>query len=200
LRWCANRIADAVSSAALHAAKNATNTKVIRDCIEGRVQDILSSPVPIAPRDIIARIHALFIYQIIRQFDTDPRVRHSYDATIQDLEEAAYSLIPYIVFHEYGGPGQTNDAPDVLPLYPISAASEFWGLWVFQESARRTLAIVSFFVLAHYYMKGEPGRCASNAHVSRSVTLSAHLWRAGDPVEFALAWRNKRHYVVHGKA
>jgi hypothetical protein len=174
---------------------------VIRDCIESRVQELLSSPAPTAPLDVIAHAHALLIYQILRLLDTDARVRLSYDATMPQLEEAAYSLIPYITFHEFAAPGQTSHAPDVLPLYPISAARDFWGSWVFQESARRTLAIILFFLLTYRYVKGEVRtQCRNNTYACRSVTLSAHLWQAGDPVDFALAWRNKRHFVVHGEA
>ncbi|KAJ9132186.1 hypothetical protein NKR23_g11416 [Pleurostoma richardsiae] len=206
--WCHARLyndgmprsmQDAVSSAALHAAKNDVNAKVIRDCIESRVQDLLSSPVPAAPLDVIARLHALFIYQILRLLDTDARVRLSYDATMPHLEAAAYALLQHITFHESATPGQANHAADVLPLYPISATRDFWEAWVFQESARRTLAIVLSFLMIYHYMKGEVlVQCGNNTFACRSVTLSAHLWRAGDPVDFALAWRNKRHFVVHG--
>lgn len=175
---------------------------MIRDCNESRLQDLLSSPPPTAPLDVIARAHALFIYQILRLLDTDARVRLSYDATMSQLEEAAYALIPHIAFHEPAAPDQTGHSPDVLPLYPISAARDFWGSWVFQESARRTLAIILLFLLTYHYMRGEvlTQQCSSNTYPCRSVTLSAHLWQAGDSVDFALAWRNKRHFVLHCEA
>ncbi|KAH6697160.1 hypothetical protein F5X68DRAFT_238482 [Plectosphaerella plurivora] len=186
---------DAVSSAALHAAKNDRNTRVIRDCIESRVQDLLSSPSPFAPLDLLARAQALFMYQTLRLSDPDPRVRLSYDATMPHLEESAYALLPHITFHD---PAEADHAPDPLPLYPIAAARDAWLLWIFMESARRTLAMILFFVVAHRFVRGEMTQCNTNKYVSRSVTLSAHLWQAKDPVDFALAWRNKRHYVVHG--
>jgi hypothetical protein len=183
---------DAVSSAALHAARNDRNTRVIRDCIESRVQDLLSSPPPTLPLDLLARAQALFMYQTLRLSDPDPRVRLSYDATIPHLEESAYALLPHITFHD------PDETPDALPLYPVAAARDFWLSWIFMESARRTLAMILFFVVAHRFVRGELTQCNTNKYVSRSVTLSAHLWKAGDPVDFALAWRDKRHYVVHG--
>ncbi|KAK0711832.1 hypothetical protein B0H67DRAFT_493495 [Lasiosphaeris hirsuta] len=188
---------DALSTAALHAARNDANNRVIRDCIESRVQDLLSSPAPTAPLDLIAHAHALFIYQILRLFDTDSRVRLSCDATMSQLEEAAYALIPHVKFHELTASGQTGQALDILPLYPISATRDFWNSWVFQESARRTLSVILFFVLAYRYVKGElRTKCNQNTCISRSVTLSAHLWQADDPVDFAIAWRNKKHFLM----
>lgn len=136
------------------------------------------------------------MYQTLRLSDTDTRVRLGYDATIPHLEEAAYALLPHITFHDSS---TTDQPPDALPLYPIAAARDFWTSWIFHESARRTLAMILFFIVAHRFVRGELTQCGSNKYVSRSVTLSAHLWKAKDPVDFALAWRNKKHYVVHGE-
>ncbi|KAF5011583.1 hypothetical protein FDECE_2304 [Fusarium decemcellulare] len=200
--WCHAHLYDddAVSSAALHAAMNHVNARVIRENIEGRVQDLLSSPLPTTPLDVLAYAQALLIYQVLRLLDNDARVRSTYEATIPHLEEAAYALIPYIEFDK--APPTNNEGPtlDLIPLYPASAAHSFWASWVFQESAKRTLGMINFFVLTYHYMKGESGnRCSQNktVAVNRSVTMSAHLWKARDPVDFALAWRNKRHFVIN---
>ncbi|KAL1862510.1 hypothetical protein VTK73DRAFT_6768 [Phialemonium thermophilum] len=195
---------DAVSLAAFFEARNSTNARTIRSCIESRVQDLVSSPCPSAPLEILARTHALLVYQILRLQDDDLRVRMSCDATMPLLEQAAYALLPHIVFHDPagGGQGQPSDGPADLPLYPIAATREFWESWVFQESARRTLAVVLFFLLSYRYLKGDakPQCTSPGPYPCRSLTLSAHLWRASDPVDFALAWRDREHFVVHGKA
>ena len=39
-------------------------------------------------------------------------------------------------------------------------------------------------------------RCDPQLLLCQSFTLSAHLWHARDPVDFAVAWRNKKHLVV----
>ncbi|KAK3357911.1 hypothetical protein B0T25DRAFT_567168 [Lasiosphaeria hispida] len=131
-----------------------------------------ANPYPNCSPRRYARANALFIYQILRLLTKMP------------------------VFYEL-----TGQSLDILPLYPISAAREFWGSWVFQESARRTLATILFFLLAYQYVKGKVRtKCNQNSYVCRSVTLSAHLWQADDPVDFALAWRNKRHFVMHSEA
>ncbi|KAK2617017.1 hypothetical protein QQS21_000108 [Conoideocrella luteorostrata] len=205
--WCHAHLYDdgmprcmqyAVSSAALHAAKNSVNARVIRDNMESRVQDLLSSPATTTPLETLAYAQALFMYQVLRLLDSDARVRSNYEATMPHLEEAAFALIPHISFDETSSIEEPNQAPETLPLYPVSAAREFWASWVFQESARRTLNLISFFMLTYRYMKGEAGNhCERNASVCRSVTISARLWSARDPIDFALAWKNKKHFVVH---
>ncbi|KAH7146802.1 hypothetical protein B0J13DRAFT_584282 [Dactylonectria estremocensis] len=190
----------AVSSAALHAAKNGRNARVIRDNIESRVQDLLSSPPATTPLDTLAYAQALFIYQILRFLDNDTRIYTIYEATMPHLEEAANALIPYIDFDQTSPTDGQDHTLDLIPLYPASAAHSFWTSWIFQESAKRTLGMINFFMLTYYFMKGEAGnRCSQNkiVTVNRSVTMSAHLWNPQDPVDFALAWRNKRHFVIN---
>ncbi|KAJ4253884.1 hypothetical protein NW762_010282 [Fusarium torreyae] len=186
----------AVSSAALHAAKNDKNAGVIRNNIEDRVQDLLSSPPATTPIEALAYAQALFMYQVLRLSETDVRIRFTYEATMPHLEEAAHALIPYIDFDSTLHTEEQGRNLDLIPLYPALAAHGFWASWVFQESARRTLAIINFFVLTYYFMKGEPGRCSQNQSVTRSVIMSAHLWNAQDPIDFALAWKNRRHFLI----
>ncbi|KAL5593225.1 hypothetical protein FOBRF1_012327 [Fusarium oxysporum] len=208
--WCHSHLYDegmpksmqhAVSSAALHAAKNHLNARVIRDNVESRVQELLSSSPAMTPLETLAYAQALFIYQVLRLQDNDARTYAIYESTMPHLEEASNALIPYIAFDE------TADSPDhtadLIPLYPASAAQAFWTNWVFQESAKRTLGMINFFMLTYYFMKGESGnRCGQNKNiaVNRSVTMSAHLWKAQDAVDFALAWRNKKHFVINVSA
>ncbi|KAI5456821.1 hypothetical protein BGZ63DRAFT_396218 [Mariannaea sp. PMI_226] len=205
--WCHAHLYDdgmprcmqyAVSSAALYRAKNDVNARVIRDNIESRVQDLLSSPAVATPLETLAYAQALFMYQVLRLLDTNARIRFTYEATMPHLEEAAYALIPYIDFDEPQSIDEPDPALEPLLLYPASKAYGFWASWVFQESARRTLAIITFFILTYRYMKGEAGnQCSENKAAGRSVTMSAQLWNAKDPVDFTLAWRNKRHFVLH---
>ncbi|CAG7562020.1 unnamed protein product [Fusarium equiseti] len=168
--WCHAHLYDegmprsmqhAVSSAALHAAKNHLNARVIRENIECRVQDLLSSPSATTPLETLAYAQALFMYQTLRLDDTDPRARYTYEATMSHLEEAAHALIPLINFGESWYTDSSNRDLDLVPLYPSSAAHNFWSVWILQESMRRTLAIVNLFVVTYYYLKGE-NRCSQN--------------------------------------
>ncbi|KAH8161065.1 hypothetical protein CIB48_g7185 [Xylaria polymorpha] len=42
----------------------------------------------------------------------------------------------------------------------------------------------------------DASKCDPRFLLCRSLTLSAHLWHARDPVEFAVAWRDKKHLVA----
>lgn len=174
------------------------NSSVIRENIECRVQDILCSPPATSPLEALAYAQALFMYQTLRLDDTDPRSRFTYEATMPHLEEAAYALVPYIKFGEPCYRDEPGRDTDVIPLHPSAAAYNSWTAWIFQESARRTLAIINLFVVTYYYLKGE-NRCSQNTVVSPSVTMSAHLWNAKDHIDFALAWRNNNHYLIHAE-
>ncbi|KAF5694763.1 hypothetical protein FDENT_891 [Fusarium denticulatum] len=205
--WCHAHLYDdgmpksmqhAVSSAALHAAKNHLNARVIRDNVESRVRELLASPAPASPMETLAYAQALFIYQILRLLDNDARTFAIYEATMPHLEEASNALIPHIAVDE-----AASQSSDLIPLFPASAAQAFWTNWIFQESAKRTLGMINFFMLTYYFMKGESGnRCGQNKSiaVNRSVTMSAHLWNAQDAVDFALAWQNNKHFVINVSA
>jgi hypothetical protein len=41
-----------------------------------------------------------------------------------------------------------------------------------------------------------PIQCDGKLYLCQSWTLSSYLWNARDPLEFALAWNDKKHYVV----
>ncbi len=187
---------DAISSAALYMAKNDVNADVIHHCVESRVQDILSSPMPTSPHDILARTHALLIYQILRLFDPDIRARAAAEAVTPQLESAAFALVSHVSFDDATPEGNLRNYQP-LPLYPLSSARDFWKSWIFQESARRTFLITFFFLQAYRTMKGVgPMQCDGKLYLIHSWTLSAHLWHASDPVDFAVAWKEKKHYVV----
>lgn len=202
--WCHSHLYDdgmpksmqhAVSSAALHAAKNHLNARVIRDNVESRAQELLASDPPTTSMETLAYAHALFIYQILRLLDNDTRSYAIYEATMPHLEEASNALIPHIAIDE-----EASQSSDLIPLFPAAAGQAFWTNWIFQESAKRTLGMINFFMLTYYFMKGESGnRCSQNKNiaVNRSVTMSAHLWNAQDAVDFALAWRDKKHFTIN---
>ncbi|EWG55442.1 hypothetical protein FVEG_17525 [Fusarium verticillioides 7600] len=205
--WCHSHLYDdgmpksmqhAVSSAALHAAKNHLNARVIRDNVESRAQELLASDPPTTSMETLAYAHALFIYQILRLLDNDTRSYAIYEATMPHLEEASNALIPHIAIDE-----EASQSSDLIPLFPAAAGQAFWTNWIFQESAKRTLGMINFFMLTYYFMKGESGnRCCQNKNiaVNRSVTMSAHLWNAQDAVDFALAWRDKKHFTINVSA
>ncbi|KAK3324041.1 hypothetical protein B0T19DRAFT_427564 [Cercophora scortea] len=202
---------DAYSSCALYMAKNPANAHVIHRSVESRVQDLISTPIPLTPLEVLARTHALLLYQILRLFSDDLRTRTAAESTMHHLEDAALALIAHVAFDEITFDDSDQDPhddqqqlpnpihiPESVPrIYPVSPRRKFWDLWVFQESARRTCLIAFIFLQLYRVMTGHiPLYCDHTVFMSHSITLSAHLWTAKDAFGFAAAWRGRKHFVV----
>jgi hypothetical protein len=84
-----------------------------------------------------------------------------------------------------------------IPLYPTSSARAVWKAWIFRESVRRTY-LTSFLLLAAWHvLNGTPTYC--QRHIPPSPwtwTLSNHLWSASSVIEFAVALKEKKRFVV----
>jgi hypothetical protein len=180
---------DALGACALHGAKNRVNAPFVMRMVECRADDILAAPPPPADDrlEALARVHALLLLQIVRVFDGDIAARAAAERAIGALEGAAMALLPFIDFQEPEG---------VLSLYPLEDTRSFWLEWVFMESARRTYLIVFFFTQLFRLFLGIPPMCDGKMFLAHGWTLSAHLWSAEDAVDFAIAWREKRHFMV----
>lgn len=84
-----------------------------------------------------------------------------------------------------------------LSLYPIAPTMSFWKDWIFHESGRRTLLFTFFLLQAYRILAGKPiDACDGRLGMCHSFTLSAQLWHASSPVDFAKAWGENRHLVV----
>jgi hypothetical protein len=186
-------VLDAHACCALYLAKNEINAFVIFRSIDIRVQDLLASPLPSTPEETLARVQALLLYQIILLFDGDILARAATEATTTALFDAALALMNHITSE----PPSISLSTATLPLYPVAAARDFWAFWIFQESARRTV-LITFFLLQTSRMLSRqlPLQCDGKAYLCQSWTMSSYLWNARDPLEFALAWKDKKHYVV----
>lgn len=169
-------------------------------CIDTRVNDLLDSELPHAPVETLARTQALLLYQIIRFFDGDILARASADATFSELSSSLSALSRHI---SWSGDGMlygcvTPDRDIDLPPFQPPPSSEPWREWIFQESARRTFMIASFFVNTWKMLTGRPlPGCRADPPLTHEIwTLSAHLWLARDAFEFSLAWGEREHLVV----
>ena len=116
--------------------------------------------------------------------------RASGERTQAALEDSAMALVAHVDF-------QTQLAEEDLPLYPLGRTRASYRGWVVHESARRTLLLTFFMLQAYRVMSGQPvAACDGRLGLCHSFTLSARLWAAPGPVEFALAWRERHHLVV----
>ncbi|ROV89644.1 hypothetical protein VSDG_08072 [Cytospora chrysosperma] len=175
---------DAISSCALYIAKNTVNSSVVMACIDARVNDLLDSTLPESPLDALARTQALLLYQSIRFFDGDILARASADATFSELVSSTSALLHHISWdgEDVSSNFDMSDKDVELPNFPLQLPRESWRLWIFQESARRTYLIASFFINTWKTLTGRPlpGCRVDPPLVHQNWTLSAHLWKARD--------------------
>ncbi|KAK2039880.1 hypothetical protein LZ31DRAFT_530877 [Colletotrichum somersetense] len=182
---------DAQACCALYIAKNRSNSRFVLRTIQARAHELLSSPTPRDRLGMLARLQAALLYQIIRLFDGDISLRASAQQALPALEGAMLALVPFVKW-ERGRP-ETGPAED----RSACPTKDAWQEWIFQESARRTMFFTSFLLAAHNVLIGKViSGCQEDHFVGLSWTLSAHLWKAPDVVAFAVAWGEKRHFVV----
>ncbi|KAI0203658.1 hypothetical protein F4808DRAFT_26611 [Astrocystis sublimbata] len=249
---------DALGACALHRAKNPDNMFMIQRVIERRYQKLLSTPIPTSSvSEMMARMHALILYQIMIFFDDSSTGRALAEETIYSLGETAQALIGYVQHDLVDDDDSVTGASRDIPLFPLTTARALYSDWTFHESLRRTILVSILFTQLQSVMRadfstvipspsaekpssttttfasdsvsppadmappgaypctsgdvstmaaikqaftqaphGDTSRYDTRAFLCRNLTLSAHLWKARDPVEFAIAWRTKKHLVA----
>jgi hypothetical protein len=115
--------------------------------------------------------------------------REKADVTMPELESQAYALQAILSKEE-------EYTPTSLSLYPTDSAKAFWKAWIIQESARRTFLLAFFFLALYHALKGHTPYCEEHPALPCTWTASAHLWNASSVFDFAVAWNEKRHFVV----
>lgn len=174
-------------------SKTAINAPVIRSLFDDRTRELLASPEPTTTRGTLARTHALILYQIMRLFDSNIGAQATAEALFTTLEASALTLMRTIYVPD---PKQPID-PLPLSLDPIT---EFWDTWILQESARRTVLLTYYFMQIYKLLQGEvPVQCDGKLGISgdHAWYLSAHLWNAPSAFDFAVAWAERQHFIVH---
>lgn len=171
-------------------------------CIETKVDNLLASAPQPAPLETLARAQALLLYQTIRFFDGDVLARSSADATFCELESSMQALHRHVSWDvaDLSDTWLTAFSSDAdRPGPSLSHPSrDLWKAWVYHESARRTLLVASFFVRIWKMLTGQPlAQHYDDEELKRQCwTLQAHLWNAGNALDFAAAWRDRKHHVV----
>ncbi|OAA63369.1 Zn(2)-C6 fungal-type DNA-binding domain protein [Niveomyces insectorum RCEF 264] len=184
----------ALSSCALYVAKNAVNAAVVLSCIHAHLRQLLSAPEPAALPDLLARTQALLLYTIFAAFDPDPTSMRAVLDEVQDaLMRSAKSLLSLTNFSSLAD-GLYPEAPS---LYPLAESRAMWEAWVLMESSRRTVMISFFFSQLYRVLVGIPAHaCDGMLYINASWTMSPALWQALGPVDFAVAWRRQKYFIV----
>ncbi|KAI6093259.1 hypothetical protein F4821DRAFT_276824 [Hypoxylon rubiginosum] len=148
-----------------------------------------ASGTALTPRDKLARVHAMIVYQTIRMFDGDITLNQQAEDDLSLLDAWTNEL------------GKIKDNLDDLAEKDVteirSKPPESWERWVFAESARRTFFISAALKAFWELLKGR--RSTTDIGAWRYVhrwTLSKYLWDATDPVEFFKAWKEKPIWII----
>ncbi|KAI1767591.1 hypothetical protein GGR53DRAFT_463277 [Hypoxylon sp. FL1150] len=148
-----------------------------------------ASGVTLTPRDKLARVHAMMVYQTIRMFDGDITLNQQAEDNVPLLDVWTNEL------------GKIKDNLDDVAEKDVaeirSKPPESWERWVFAESVRRTFLISAALKAFWDLLKGR--RSTTNIGAWGFVhrwTLSRHLWDAADPVEFSKAWKEKPIWII----
>lgn len=159
--------------------------------ILSRLRDLVAAPSPPDPYDALARTLALGLYHIMALLDGDIEARAAAETTLPCLEPAALSLLQHINLDSEAS------YPPTLPLYPLDETKSFWNAWVLSESLRRTMLFVYQFTACYSLMKGATTVDCKDIANFQSWTLSAPLWHARNPVDFAVAWGSKNRLLIN---
>jgi hypothetical protein len=179
---------DSHAACALYITRNGNNEEFVARFVKERAEELVASPLQQQPTDILARAHALMLYQCILVFGGDVRLYSQAELLLPHMEEVGKYLLSLAA--------QEIDPIDPLPLYPSAAARASWKAYIFRESLRRTALSLFQFVTMCYLLRGQLTSCSKHVAVGNRVILSAHLWDAKTAFEYALAWNNTKYYIV----
>ncbi|OKP11718.1 hypothetical protein PENSUB_2790 [Penicillium subrubescens] len=158
--------------------------------LDARTEDLLSTPQPTTLIELLARAHALLLYQIMRLFAGDVRSYATANSLFGTLESTVVALCDSLYFPD------PSESTELLPL-SMDPIIEFWEWWALQESARRTMLLTFYFIQIYKVLRGDiPVHCDGKLGLSHSWYLSAQLWNSQSAFDFAVAWAEKDHFVV----
>lgn len=160
---------------------------------DDRMRELLSSPEPRSVPEILARTHALILYQIMLLFDGDIRSQATADGILTTLESSAITILRSLFIPDH------MESIDLFSL-SMDPIGEFWDLWVLQESARRTVLFTFYFINIFKLLQANaPVQCNGKYGLigDHALYLSAHLWKAQNAFDFAVAWAERKHFIVY---
>ncbi|KAF1978492.1 hypothetical protein BU23DRAFT_498562 [Bimuria novae-zelandiae CBS 107.79] len=183
---------DAFAACALYNSRTEANAKFVLRHITERASELVDQPIPTLPAEVIARAHAALLYQVMLICSEDIRYYGQTHTLLPHLRDLSHSLYTIVLQDQ----SKHEDHSGSLPLYPSSAARMAWLSFIFRESCRRTLLAVCQAVSICTLLQGDFYSCNDAMAIGNRVTISAALWEAKSPLEFAIAWNEKNHYLV----
>jgi hypothetical protein len=179
---------DSYAASALHLARNSTNNELVTRFIKAHAEALANSPLPRQPSEILARAHALLLYQSMLVFGGDISLYSQAELLLPCMEEVGYSLLNLA--------NQQQHQSGILPLYPSAASRASWTAYIFHESLSRTVLAVFQFITFCSLLRGQLSACSPHLAYGSKLTVSAHLWNAKSALDYALAWNSKKYFIV----
>jgi hypothetical protein len=179
---------DAHASCALFHAWNETNADFVTRHIGARARELTDTLLPETSIEILARAHALILYQIMLVFGGDIQLYSQAEALLPHLDTIGNRLLILQT--------EQTDPSGPLPLYPSSAVRAAWTSFILRESLRRTILSLFQLITLCGLLRGQNNTCAHDLVQGNKVTMSAHLWNAKTAFDFGVAWNEKEHFLV----
>ncbi|KAL4886859.1 hypothetical protein BJY04DRAFT_212830 [Aspergillus karnatakaensis] len=201
---------DAYACCALFITKNSINAAMVTSHVNSRHQEIVLAHLPTSREDLLAHTHALLLYQIMQVFDPDLTAAANTSSlgtlSMSALESAASLLFTCTHFPpptELEESPDPNSHPSKTVSNPIRATPtlestiRFWPIWLFEESARRTILFTFYFLqIVHLFRGTHSLKCDGKLGLLHSWYASAYLWNAPTALDFALVWSEREHWIV----
>jgi hypothetical protein len=169
---------DALSACALYCLKNTENQVLVFRNLEHRRQQLIATTDPLlaSEMDLLEALQALILYQIIRLFDGDIRLRAQ--------AEADEPVLIMWAAHLKLRTCQVQPSPLAPPEAPLLPESNFtdWQRWLIDESSRRT--VITAFMLKGVYNFLKLGY-DTVPDLRASFTAQAALWNS----QSEISWR-----------
>ncbi|KAI1461896.1 hypothetical protein F4805DRAFT_186598 [Annulohypoxylon moriforme] len=184
-------ILQAFATCVLYANRTEATRVFVLKILQENVNNLIhtASGSSFTPREKLARVHALMVYQTIRMFDGDVSLGQQADKDLPILEAWNGDLVKI-----------RDNLDDVVELDITELRKrqpESWERWLFMESVRRTyiigLCLKTFWNLLKD--RDEESEIDSWEYVHRS-TLSRHLWAAENSFDFWRAWNEKPMWII----
>lgn len=180
---------DALSACALYCLKNTENQLLIFRNLEHRRQQLIANTDPLlaSKMNLLEALQALILYQIIRLFDGDIRLRAQAEADEPVLIMWAAQL--RLRTHQVQ---PSSPAPAEARLLPGSTFRD-WQRWLIEESSRRT--VITAFMLKGVYEFLKLGY-DTVPDLRMSFTAQAALWNSQSEISWRKAYSERERLEV----
>ncbi|KAK0704585.1 hypothetical protein B0H67DRAFT_557360 [Lasiosphaeris hirsuta] len=173
------------AASVLYANRTPANAAMVMRALHASAAELVDAEAgrsTATPVEKLARVHALFLYQVIRLFDGDIHLRAQGE---KDLPLLRAWLDELCRVRDNLGDAAGRGLPP-----------REWERWIFAESLRRTVmmaySVISLFSLMKDPEHEEPGPWA----FTHRWTLARSLWEAGSSFEFYRVWKEKPQFVI----